>query len=627
MSYIFGGNTGMSYDEIKRRREIADRLAVNMGVPKNVGEGLNAIGDALMIRGLRRRADAAEKKGRDEFSKAWDGLFAGVGSPRSLPDDANYSSDSKSIANDTMRAIGKTPMRGPLTEADVVSGLTQRGLPEHVAQAFAMNFKDESGLNPGINEIAPIVPGSRGGFGLAQWTGPRRRALEAFAAQRGADVADPNVQMDFLMTELQGPESRAAQSIFAAQDAPTAAAAIVNNFLRPAEKHRARREAAYLGGGPERVMQTGSGGGFNIQALADIAASPYASPGQKAIVQALLQQQMQAMDPMRAMEMERMRLELDALRNPPAKQTEFDQRAAAAAQYGLQPGTPEYQAFVLGGDLPEGPKPLTPTDDMREYEFAKSQGYEGSFTDFMQDMRKAGASSTSVSVSTGGEVGTIPQGYELFTDPVTGGRSMRPIPGGPEDTSAQTENKNRQSNLKLGTTLESLNLNIREIEDGGLPVTGPVGDFRRTGLGRFITGAGAVDFENRTNQVTTSAALSEVQNMRDNSPTGGAVGQLTDSEREAIGNSVTALNSSTSAEEYLRAAKAYRELALNLAYGNGNWALNDDGTVAVPSGSTATNVGGDFESMSREQLMQVDIGALTDEQLDAYEEAWRRSGQ
>jgi hypothetical protein len=34
-----------------------------------------------------------------------------------------------------------------------------------------------------------------------------------------------------------------------------------------------------------------------------------------------------------------------------------------------------------------------PTDDMREYEFARSQGYQGSFQDFQLEMRKAGAAS------------------------------------------------------------------------------------------------------------------------------------------------------------------------------------------------------------------------------------------
>lgn len=127
-------------------------------------------------------------------------------------------------------------------------GLMRRGLPQHVADAFVMNFRDESGLNPGINEIAPIVPGSRGGYGLYQLTGPRRVAYERFAQERGVNLADPDAQMDFLMMELQGPEARAAQRILAAPDTGTAAAAIVRDFLRPAPEHRDRRTAQYLGG-------------------------------------------------------------------------------------------------------------------------------------------------------------------------------------------------------------------------------------------------------------------------------------------------------------------------------------------------------------------------------------------
>ena len=106
------------------------------------------------------------------------------------------------------------------------AGLVQRGIAPHIAQAFVVNARDESGLNPGINEAAPIVPGSRGGYGLLQWTGPRRRALEAYAADHGASVADPDMQMDYLLTELQGPESRAAQSIMAAPDGKPAISAM-----------------------------------------------------------------------------------------------------------------------------------------------------------------------------------------------------------------------------------------------------------------------------------------------------------------------------------------------------------------------------------------------------------------
>lgn len=130
-------------------------------------------------------------------------------------------------------------------EQYILQGLVKRGLPPHVAQAFVMNFKDESGLNPGINEAKPLVPGSRGGFGLYQLTGPRRVAYENFAAQRGVDPSDTDAQLDFLMVEGKGPEKAAFQKIMAAPDVGSAAAAITTDFLRPAPQHQASRVAKY----------------------------------------------------------------------------------------------------------------------------------------------------------------------------------------------------------------------------------------------------------------------------------------------------------------------------------------------------------------------------------------------
>jgi hypothetical protein len=129
--------------------------------------------------------------------------------------------------------------------------LIERGLPEHVADGFVLNFQDESGLDPGINEIAPTVEGSRGGFGLAQWTGPRRVALEQFAAQTGRDVADPEVQFDFLLEELHGPENAAYSQIMQTGSPGDAAAAIVQHFERPAKQHLDRRMASYSGQAPD----------------------------------------------------------------------------------------------------------------------------------------------------------------------------------------------------------------------------------------------------------------------------------------------------------------------------------------------------------------------------------------
>lgn len=134
-----------------------------------------------------------------------------------------------------------------MTPGEAFNGLVQRGLPTHVALGIVRNLEDESGLNPGINEAAPMVPGSRGGFGLAQWTGPRRNALENYAASRGMPVSDGNLQLDFLMEELQGPENNAFRSVMATGDEGAAAAAFAKDFLRPASQHLNRRVAEYTG--------------------------------------------------------------------------------------------------------------------------------------------------------------------------------------------------------------------------------------------------------------------------------------------------------------------------------------------------------------------------------------------
>ena len=128
----------------------------------------------------------------------------------------------------------------------IMTGLINRGLPPHIAQGFVMNFQDESGLNPGIQEHAPR--GGRGGFGLYQLTGPRRVAYENYAQGRGVPLSSTDAQLDFMMGELKGSEARAAKVIYAQPDAPHAAAAIVKNFLRPAPEHLASRTSRYLSG-------------------------------------------------------------------------------------------------------------------------------------------------------------------------------------------------------------------------------------------------------------------------------------------------------------------------------------------------------------------------------------------
>lgn len=63
--FIFGPGTGKTYADMTRAREIAKALTDGMPqAPKNVGEGLNAIGSALLARAQTKRAD----KMRDDLA-------------------------------------------------------------------------------------------------------------------------------------------------------------------------------------------------------------------------------------------------------------------------------------------------------------------------------------------------------------------------------------------------------------------------------------------------------------------------------------------------------------------------------------------------------------------------------
>lgn len=566
----------------------------------------------------------------------------------------------------------------------VYQGLLSRGLPDPIAQGFLANFAVESGFDPGINEIKPLVPGSRGGFGLAQWTGPRRRQLESFASERGKPVNDLDLQLDFLMHELGSTEKRAAEAIMAAQSPEEATRLISNKFLRPGIPHMDRRLAA-LGGDvpamPKAAPQTGSpsllggaaadtleaapmpqmgllaapepepmtfGQGVRnaaqsgalwenlAQAFNSLSVAPSSAPAQIAqagqrrrelaaqeeeqnrrrmqaaqffeaqgrpdLAQAVMSgvidggaafgaqrqdaqmSQAQAAQAQQAQQqqaqMNRTLAFIDALpdddpRKPlaalaaqngdmgtamkilqqgaEAAPAAFQTLQARAAAAGLQPGTPEYQQFMLnsgGGqtiNLNTGPQGIQYPDPPSGFTYGRNPDGTIALTETQMP---------------GGGTTQVPQ--------------LVPLPGSAAATQAQetTEKETeraRVARIQMGTTLENLSLNINEIENGGVPVTGPVG-----ALGGLIPGTPQTDFRNRNTQITTRAALDEVQQMRDNSPTGGAVGQLTDSEREAIGVAATSLATSSSAEEYVRSAKRFRKVMLDTAYGEGNWRIDPD---------------------------------------------------
>lgn len=95
-----------------------------------------------------------------------------------------------------------------------------------------------------LQEIKPTVAGSKGGYGWVQWTGPRRRAYEAYCQRNGKDPAAPESNYAYLFIELkgiEGTESGAVSKVAAAVGLPAKVEAFEKAFLRAGVKNYPER--------------------------------------------------------------------------------------------------------------------------------------------------------------------------------------------------------------------------------------------------------------------------------------------------------------------------------------------------------------------------------------------------
>lgn len=125
------------------------------------------------------------------------------------------------------------------------------GLTQAQAAGFVGNLAHESGDFKTLQEIDPMVEGSRGGFGYAQWTGPRRRQFEAWAEQNGLDPTSYEANYGFLKYELANtPEGAVLGALRTAETPDEAARVVSERFLRPGIPHmdsRVSRARSYYG--------------------------------------------------------------------------------------------------------------------------------------------------------------------------------------------------------------------------------------------------------------------------------------------------------------------------------------------------------------------------------------------
>lgn len=650
---IFTGPNGerLTHEQIAQRQEIAQSL---------IGRATDTSPDAggwasVLTKGLMggmagydmRNADNAIAQNATESQNSIAAMLNGLGGG------AGYNAPVASGASPTSAVATGTPVSVP-SAPEIRQGLIGRGLQPHIADAFILNFQDESGLNPGINEQNPTVPGSRGGYGLYQLTGPRRREYEAFASHRGVPLDSVDAQLDFLMNELQGSEAGAAKSILSSPDTATAAQAIVNNFLRPAPEHRQARAAKYgrvattpqeaiaqvapqaeqpmsemansvmpqpaqqsqpsvppsllaqndmmLGGalspsGSSPVAQALTGyfpdapstqpqrqNSINPAIVAALS-NPYASQQERQIAGMLLGQQMEQAQAQQQ------------------QSQQMAQRQAAAGSLGIDPslaGTDQdtWKALIeqatrnrntvtVGNtvyDANTGQPVIQgqgdPTSDIQNYEYARNNGFQGSFADYQQQVKRAGATTVDAR-----QMGNIPPGYKVDYNEQGQPISMSPIPGSPDFIKAQREReafeKGKVSQDRTSQVVtEDIDRAVDLIDKSPFTTTGLAGN----ALSK-IGGTSSNDVNQLITTIKANAGFDRLQAMRDASPTGGALGAVSERELTYLQSTIGSLDQSQTKEQLLRNLKRVRQAYADIIDGPQDQVNSSDtGWKTLPNG-------------------------------------------
>jgi hypothetical protein len=319
---------------------------------------------------------------------------------------------------------------------------------------------------------------------------------------------------------------------------------------------------ASTGGGGNVTMSAKNGGGYggggtggvDIASLLALQSDPWVAKKYGGIVDALMgqqfarqnalwEQQQKMADPM-------YQAQLAELTAP--KVSDYDARAAAAAQYGLQPGTPEYQRFVLGGDVAVAGGGAPASFQALAMQ-AEAGGLVPGTPEYQSFMLSGGA---------GNGTGEGPAAFQAL--------HMQALAAGfPEGTPEYKEfMATRGSGLVEGARVRgeaAANAEVAAPADIAVAdrtlgyideVRNHPGKGQGTGLssyGNWIPGTSGKDFQNRVDQLKSGAFLSAIDEMR-------GMGSLSNAEGQTATAAITRMDTATSEEEFNAALADYEEI-------------------------------------------------------------------
>ncbi|MDX0180843.1 hypothetical protein GOC16_08255 [Sinorhizobium meliloti] len=149
----------------------------------------------------------------------------------------------REIERDPSIITGKLPARVADRASVAMARLQSKGWTKEQAAGIVGNLLGESTLNTHAVNPGDGADGSDS-IGLAQWNGPRARALKQFAADQGKDWRDLELQLDFIDHEIRSSpsERKAFEALMNAKDVTSAAEAFIM-YERPQGSDKGVRNA------------------------------------------------------------------------------------------------------------------------------------------------------------------------------------------------------------------------------------------------------------------------------------------------------------------------------------------------------------------------------------------------
>jgi hypothetical protein len=245
---------------------------------------------------------------------------------------------------------------------------------------------------------------------------------------------------------------------------------------------------------------------------------------------------------------------------------------------------PEAAVELLAGQVfAPPPEPLAPTDDMREFELAKAQGYPGTFMEYMAEIRAAGATNNTFNLGPQGiDYGDAPTDMAWLRNPDGSVRlDENGAPMAVRIAGTESDRKAMQDTI----TAANAGITAAEAEQARAGTDATSTDIivsaaeraRQADRERTATGvAGRVaavnpetanaEIERQIRVLEAQASAQNLQAMRDASPTGGALGNVTERELDLLTRLSGALDPAS--PNFSRDLDDYERTLLRIVHGN-----------------------------------------------------------